>query len=627
MAENFDFDGNGIREGTMTGFCGWIGTKPTLSSPDETLAGMARALRTGNDDTESLLCSNGAIAASKAVMFGHGNLRAAITGSPYWPESSSFEGAEYRSTAKSLFESYVKESGGLSVQPGGTYSFAITDFDNSRAILATDRFGVQPLYYAEIGNGVLVFASDIASLLRHPRISRDLDAQSLFDFVYFHMIPSPATVYDNISKLEPGHSIIYDRGNITTTQHWRPEFVDEGSVDATYRTSLTSKLKGAVQRCSKISDKKVGAFLSGGLDSTTVSGMLSQIQEGPTHAYSIGFDQEGYDEMHFARIAARQFDLQLHEYYVTPSDVAAAIPMIASAYREPFGNSSAVPTFFCAKLAKDDGVDLLLAGDGGDELFAGNERYARQKIFAVYDRLPTFAKEKILRPIFAGDGRVGDLWPLRKIRSYIEQASVPMPRRMQTYNFVQRTPLEEIFEPEFTESLDVNHPYSELERVWNQNDSRSIVNRMLYLDWKFTLADNDLQKVNRMCEHAGMRVAYPMLDDELADFSLLIPPGEKLKYLKLRHFYKRSLRNFLPSEIINKSKHGFGLPFGHWLRESRDLQHIVYGSLEALKDRRIFRPIFIDTLLATHKSGDAGYYGEMIWVLTILEQWFEHHTD
>ncbi len=611
----------------MTGFCGWIGAGTALPEPDATLAGMASAAGTSTQGADTLLCPAGAIAATSQTASGQHNVRAAIIGSPTFPPSTTGQDTEHRSPASALLEAYVNAGSSHLPQPGGAYAFAVVDFDKDRAVLATDRFGIQPLYYAELPGGSLAFASDIASLLRHPQVSGELDTQSIFDFLYFHMIPSPATVYAGVSKLEPGHCIVYERGNIERVQHWQPRFVDRGRSDRSYAGRLKATLKNAVERCAMQSDNKVGAFLSGGLDSTTVSGMLSEIQDGPTHAYSIGFDQEGFDEMEYARIAAKHFDLELHEYYVTPTDVAEAIPMIAAAYREPFGNSSAVPTFFCAKLAKDDGVDLLLAGDGGDELFAGNERYARQKLFAVYDRLPGFLKQGFLRPVFAGGGGIGKVWPFSKIRSYIEQASVPMPQRMQTYNFLQRTPLDTIFDPAFTASVDTNRPYSELERVWHQNDSSSIVNRMLYLDWKITLADNDLQKVNRMCERAEMRVAYPMLDDEVTDFSLLVPPGDKLRHLKLRDFYKRSMSDFLPHEIIHKSKHGFGLPFGYWLKESEELQRIVYGSLEAVKDRGVFHGDFIGTLLETHSSGHAGYYGEMIWVLTILEQWFQHHAD
>ncbi|MDO9189526.1 MAG: asparagine synthase C-terminal domain-containing protein, partial [Sulfurimicrobium sp.] len=338
---------------------------------------------------------------------------------------------------------------------------------------------------------------------------------------------------------------------------------------------------------------------------------------------AIGFEADGYDEMEYARIAARRFSTQHHEYYVTPDDVVAAIPQIAAIFDQPFGNASAVPAFYCSRMAKADGLSRILGGDGGDELFGGNERYAKQTIFSLYERLPAVLRRSILEPaIFNMPG--GRKIPLvRKARSYIEQASVPMPARLETYNLLERYGHEQVFTREFLATTDVGQPLSLLNETYRQAHAQSLINHMLALDLKFTLADNDLPKVVKACELAGMEVAFPFLNDEMVAFSARLAPELKLKGTKLRYFFKEALRGTLPDEIITKQKHGFGLPFGVWLQTHKPLQALAADSLSDLKSRRIIRVDFIDKLLGQHLDEHAGYHGTMVWVLMMLEQWFK----
>ncbi len=367
-----------------------------------------------------------------------------------------------------------------------------------------------------------------------------------------------------------------------------------------------------------------GAFLSGGLDSSTVSGLQCRHRGEPTPTFSIGFGEAGYDEIPYARIAARHFSTDPHEYYVSPEDVTAALPKIAAAYDEPFGNSSAIPTYFCARLARECGVDLLLAGDGGDEIFAGNERYAKQKVFELYHAIPAPLARMLVNPWtrLPGARRIP---PLRKLASYVDQARIPLPERMQTYNFLMRVAPTEVFTPDFLGQVNPDAPLDQMRRVWEEVGEGDTLDRMLYLDWKYTLADNDLRKVTHMAELAGAGVRYPMLDDEVVELSLRVPSRLKLRGTRLRYFYKSAMRDFLPREILHKPKHGFGLPFGEWLKTSVPLQQLVYGQLEALKGRGIVQDDFLDRLIETHRHGHASYYGTMLWVFAMLEGWLSSH--
>ena len=445
--------------------------------------------------------------------------------------------------------------------------------------------------------------------------------QGIYNYVYFHMVPSPASIFEGVKKLQAAQYIKVAKGKSTIHRYWTPNFVEKSEKTfLELGTELREKLKKSVDNVFD-RDRRTGAFLSGGLDSSTVAGMLAELSEGPAHAYSIGFAAEGYDEMAFARITAKHFGIKLHEYYVTPEDVVNALPHIATSYDEPFGNSSALPAWFCAKFAAEDDVEILLAGDGGDELFAGNSRYAKQKVFEYYSQIPSWIRNMFLQP--AVNSLPPSMQLASKGRRYIELAKTALPERLQAYNFLNQHDPEEIFQAEFLENVSVFNPVEIQNDVYAIPEGASSLNKMLYLDWQFTLADNDLRKVSHMCSLAGIEVAYPMLDDELIELSCLVPSHWKLKGRNLRHFYKESLTGWLPDETISKKKQGFGLPFGVWMQTHQPLQELAYDNLLKLKKRHYFNSSFIDKVIQLHRGGHAAYYGELVWIMTVFELWLQ----
>jgi asparagine synthase (glutamine-hydrolysing) len=557
---------------------------------------------------------------------GSRGLYAAVQGEVRWRDAALAAIARADGQAAALVRAYERDGADLARFLGGHFAVALVDPQRRFALLATDRMGTRPWRWTLTSDGGFVFASSLDELRRHAAVRARLSAQALYDYVYFHMIPGPGTVYAGIHKVERASIVTFDGGTLTTRAYWTPAFAADAhaSTDA-LAAELRATLRDAVARCAP--DESTASFLSGGLDSSTVCGVHRELAGTATRAYTIGFDAEGYDEMGYARIAAARFGLDLREHYVTADDIAASMRDVAHAYEEPFGNSSAVPTLACARRARADGVRTMLAGDGGDEIFAGNERYARQSVFEYYWRLPGWLRAGVVEPLVLGLPVTRWTPPSRKLRSYVEQARVPMPVRLETYNFVHRMTPQALFTPEFLARVDTGHPPALLEASYTAAPAGSLVDRMMYLDWKITLADNDLRKVGRMCELAGIDVRYPMLDDALVDFSLRVPPGLKLKTRDLRHFYKRALADFLPREIIAKRKHGFGLPFGVWLTGSPELQGLVYGSLDALKRRGIFLPEFLDRLVASQRDEHAAYYGDLVWVLAMLELWLAEHGE
>jgi len=494
--------------------------------------------------------------------------------------------------------------------------FAIAfDTPTGGSFLAIDKFAIQTLCY-RIVDGHLQFAPRADALG-----ATELDPQAIFDYLYFHVIPSPRTIFKGVFRLPPGHYALLENGTLTVAPYWQPRFEENrGESFSDLRNEFLQTVRESV--ANRIGDGPVGCYLSGGTDSSTVSGMLTQITGRPAETYSIGFDVPGYDEMEYARLAVRHFGTHHHEYYITPDDLVNGMPAVAASYDQPFGNSSAVPAYYCALRAKEDGIDRLLAGDGGDELYGGNTRYAKQRVFGIYDHIPAVLRHGILEPAFA-DSTVFDRVPLlKKGASYVRQARVPMPDRMQTYNLLMRMGLDEVFTADFRAQIDSSEPERHQRETYATcPSSASLVNKMLAYDWRYTLAENDLPKVIGSARLAGVDVGFPFLDDRVLDLSLKLPTSYKLKGLKLRWFFKEALRGFLPDEILTKKKHGFGLPFGPWAVNHAPLNMLATDSLHGLADRNIVRREFIDTLLQEHLPAHPGFYGELVWIMTMLEQW------
>jgi asparagine synthase (glutamine-hydrolysing) len=611
----------------MSGLCGWLNFGASASENRQLVERMARSLaRFEGSDLRTLVAIQSALAIaiknrSGDVYQGDG-LLVAISGHVRFRDPRLLEKAQTEGTARTLAEDWLDKRENAFAGLLGAFSFCILDESTGEAVLAIDRMGTHSLSY-QIAGDTLVFASSADALIQHPRTPAVIDPQGIYNYVYFHMVPSPGTIYKGQQRLLPGEYVVFKKRRAETRKYWHMTFQEkEAGNFGDLKQEFLQVLRTSV--CGATGDQKVGAFLSGGTDSSTIAGILGEVSGEPARTYSIGFAAEGYDETEYARIAARHFSTQHHEYYVTPDDVVNAVPQIAAVFDQPFGNASAVPAFYCARMARQDGLDRILGGDGGDELFGGNERYAKQHTFSLYEQIPSVLREGILKPAVFGMPGAARLKLVRKARSYIEQASVPMPARLETYNLLGRYGHEQLFTREFLERADAEQPLRMLTETYGQTNAQSLINRMLALDRKFTLADNDLPKVVKACELAGMEVAFPFLNDDMVAFAARLAPQLKLKGTKLRYFFKEALRGtLLPDEIINKQKHGFGLPFGVWLKEHKPLRDLAADSLSDLKSRGMVRGEFIEKLIGEHLDEHAGYHGTMVWVLMMLEQWFK----
>ncbi len=540
----------------------------------------------------------------------------AIVGHPYWVDGSK-RSDDPTALARALRNGPTALSGLV-----GDFALAAWDERTKKGLLAVDRIGVNALFYGH-APGSLVFASTLDLLRGHPDIHTELSDQGLYDYLYFHVCAGPHTVFSGLQRLPAGHYLEFDGAGASAPRpYWSMRFKPNGDRPLqALEDEFVAVLQDAVKESADVS--AVGAFLSGGTDSSTVSGMLRRTMGAPTHTFSIGFDVPGYDEMEYARVAAQHFGCEHHEYYVTPADVVDAVPKIASWYDQPFGNASAVPTYYCARLAREHGINRMLAGDGGDELFGGNERYAKQHLFGLYQHVPSALRRGLIEPALLGLPADLRFAPLRKLRSYVEQARPPMPQRYQTYNLLNHLGQSNVFAPGFLAGVDQGHPLALLIDAHKPYADVDLIDQMLAIDLRFILADGDLPKVTQMCAMAGVDVTFPLLDDRVVAFSSILTAKQKLRGSQLRWFFKHALRTFLPPAVLTKQKHGFGLPVGAWLVGHKPLLELAGDSIAGLRQRGIVQPRFLDELFSARLREHAPFFGNMIWVLMMLGIWLE----
>jgi asparagine synthase (glutamine-hydrolysing) len=508
----------------------------------------------------------------------------------------------------------------------GVFSIALWDEKAHRLLLAIDRLGVNSLYWRK-ESGRLLFASRAAAIRAELNNAAEVNPQALMQYLLFSVVPAPLSIYKGVEKLSPGNVLIYQDGQVSQQRYWDLDYVEQDGYSEEHwarevRESIRSATHRHLQNCTP---ERTGAYLSGGTDSTSVTAFLSE-WHAPAKSFSIFFSEDRYNEIGYARIAAKKFSTQHSELCLSPKDALEAIPLLTRYFDEPFANSSAIGGYFCARLARQHGVDTLLAGDGGDELFAGNERYASDRVFSRYQSVPSLIRRWVVEPAVH---RLPQTGSLSLPRRYIRRASIPNPLRIFSYGLFFSTPPEEIFEPEFLQAAPPKTWMDIANGHFQTGRERSELNRLMYLDTKLILADNDLRKVLGTAELAGVRARFPLLDYRLAELSGRIPTRLKMKGSQKRYIFKRAMKDILPPEILKKQKHGFGVPVALWFLQEPKLKALMMDVLtdSRTKQRGYFRPGFVDQVMRQHREVDAKNYGELIWYLLILELWHREHLE
>ena len=530
-------------------------------------------------------------------------------------------------TAALVAALYRKHGCDFAAKLRGGFAVVLWDQREKRLLAAIDGFGIKRLAYYRDEKGMLV-ATRVDALVRTGLVPDAINPHALANILNFSSNLGPGTIFSKVQRLIPGAVLVASPGRLQVNQYWDMRYgVSSGSSEAKLSRELESTFERSVaDHCGNAPQAHLGAFLSGGTDSSTVVGMMTRKAGGPVKAFSIGFDEQRYNELEYAEIAARRFGSEHFTYLVGARDCLQALPRILRQFDEPFGNSSAIPTYFCAHLAAQHGVKTLLAGDGGDELFGGNERYATDKIFEAYHYIPKVLRKGLIEPAL----RIpvpGTF--MRRARGYVRRSNMPGVQRMLSSQFLQVYPLAEVFEGDF---LRAAKDYSIVEtpaRHYAAAAARDHLDRLLYVDMKITLADNDLPKVTCASELAGVQVRFPFLDRSVAEFSGRVPARLKVKGFKKRYLFKRAFRELLPVEIIQKKKHGFGIPVANWMKTDPGIRELSRDLLLSRRasERGYFRRQCIEDLLAKHDAEGSSYYGDILWTFLAIELWHRQVVD
>ena len=523
---------------------------------------------------------------------------------------------------------YTKAGSGFVSRLRGAFALAVWDERNRQLVLAVDHFGIKRLYYTSRPR-LIAFASRASAVPRLAGETPTATAATVYSYLNFGFVPAAAMTFDGVHRLAPGHVLSARDGRVTSEPYWDMAYPERRMNSRQAALDLFRHAETAVARTvGDVSSGQAGAFLSGGTDSSTVVGLMARTARRPVDAFSIGFQENAYDELEYARIAARHFGAVHHTMVVTPEDAFKLLPRLVEALDEPFGNNSAIGTYFCVALARERGIDVLLAGDGGDEIFGGNERYRTDRIFGLYGRVPRALRRGLIEPLIFALPDGGES-VLGRGQRYIRRANIPNPRRFFSYEFFFALEADRLFTADYLRGLDRDAPNQTVQALYDRVQASSELNRLLYLDLKLAIGDNDLLKVTRTAELAGVKVRFPMLDLDLAAFTGSLPATLKVRGLEKRHLFKRAMRDFLPPEILAKHKHGFGVPTSAWLRDRAQFQELVQDTLLSTRaaTRGYFRPGVLAELLDWHRKELTPYYGDLLWRILMLELWHRTHLD
>jgi asparagine synthase (glutamine-hydrolysing) len=498
------------------------------------------------------------------------------------------------------------------------FAFAIWDSRVEKLFIARDRIGIKPLHYAVLSGKSLVFGSEIKAILQDEAVPRRVNPEALSEYVSLLYVPDPRTMFVGIQKLPPAHTLTCDRNGVRVRQYWDVRYdVNESLTEEQAAGQLFDLLKSTVKE-HLLSDVPLGAFLSGGVDSSTIVGLMREVITGNLVTSSIGFEEEAYNELPYARQMAERFHSEHHEQ-VVHADVEHLFPLIVWSFDEPFADSSAIPTYYVSKTAREH-VTVALSGDGGDELFAG---YARFRLGQLEHRL-----RRALGPLrFLGAmTRVLPDDVRFKARSSLESitrtADDACARKHFLNLFTEEAKRHFMAQPE-------THDYAaKFREVYRQAHAApdDWLNRALYVDLKTYLVDDILTKVDRMSMAVSLETRPPLLDHKVVEFVATLPPRFKLKGFESKHVLKKAASRLVPQEILSRKKQGFRLPIAEWLRGQLrgTAEDLLLGP--AATQRGYFKKSELETLWRNHLSGHRDN-AHQIWSLILLELWHRKYID
>lgn len=623
----------------MCGFCGIVSLNGNCQTKDDDIRLINNALRHRGPDDEGYYCN-------ERVALGHRRLSIIDLNTGHQPifnEDRSivivFNGEIYnyqelRDETVALGHRYYtdtdtetiihlyEEYGADCVQKlNGMFAFAIWDNKVGRLVLARDRLGIKPLYYC-IDNTRLSFASELTALLRDRTISRTINKNALLSYFTYEYVPSPLTIIENIFKLPAAHVLVLEKGTSNVHRYWHlPDSAkfSTNSEPQDLAQEVFKRLKNSVG-LQMVSDVPIGAFLSGGIDSSSIVGLMTALSPIPVETFSVGFAESSYDELRYAREVSNHFGTKHHEIILTP-DIGDLLDTVIKHLDEPFADVSAIPTYLISAFAREH-VKVILSGDGGDEIFAGYERYIANRLFKFYETIPESLRHNVINKFFSAIPPTAQKKGLiNKLKRFNEGAMLPKEiEHLRWQTFLSEDIKRSLFTKEFLGATHRFDRYSFIKTSFDTVAHHDDLFRQTYVDLINYLPDDILTKVDRMSMAVSLETRVPFLDHEFVEYVFGIPSSLKLHGYDTKYILKKAMRDFLPKSTTKRPKQGFSIPVKNWLKyEIRELM-LDYLKPEKIRETGFFNEAFVSKLIDEHLSNKANN-SHQLWSLLVFEMW------
>ena len=508
----------------------------------------------------------------------------------------------------------------------GMFAFAIWDEREQELFAARDRLGKKPLLYSLQPNGDLIFGSEFRALLEHPSIGREIDHEAIDSYLSYLCVPAPQTAFKQIRKLEPGHWLKWKNGRIETERYWKPDFSHKIKISEEEAIDETTRILRESTKLRLISEVPLGAFLSGGVDSSTVVALMAEESSTPVKTFSIGFEEQDYSELKYARRVAEHVGAEYNEFVVKP-DALEVLPTLVDHYGEPYADSSAIPTYYVSKETRKH-VTVALNGDGGDESFAGYERHTAMLVAERYKTVPSLLRRALV------EGPI-NLFPtselkrsrVRDAKRFLRAANLPKVERyfrwMSTFD---RQAKKDLYTADFASSVGSNNPVRFLDKWFVNANGSGVLDATLLSDMMTYLPNDLLVKVDIASMANSLEARSPFLDHKLIEFAASLPESLKVRRFQTKYLLKKVAARLVPPEVVYRRKMGFGVPVGKWFRgEMKSFVKDVLLSNASL-NRGIIRPEVIERYVNEHTNGERDHQFQ-IWTLLMLELWFQRFID
>lgn len=620
----------------MCGIYGIVSNKSGLLPSKQVLKGMGKTLsRRGPDDQSEFVKGQAGLGATRLSIIDlkGGNqplfnedrrVWAVQNGEVYNYQAIKTQleksGHRFRTKCDTEVYPHLYESFGLEFvyKLRGMFACAIWDERKKLLVLARDRLGIKPLYYAQV-KGQLIFASEIKAILE-AGVSKTIDRQALYDYLSVNYVPGPNSIFTKIKKLPPAHLLIWKNGKASIKRYWKPLNCEDSenkplkfqNVNETLLNLLEDSVKAHL-----VSDVPIGAFLSGGIDSSIVVALASKLYPKKLRTFSVGFVEKSFNELNYASQIAKQFSTNHHEI-VLNLQAQELTEKVGSYFDEPFADSSALAVFAISQAARRQ-MKVVLTGDGGDEVFGGYVTYQADQLLRVFNKLPIFVREKIIAKLVnrlpaSHDKMTFEFKAKRFIRGALND---PLQAHFLWKAIFTNDQIAEVLGGK-SQSL---QPTARLwQEVFDSIESSDIINKLMLTDLQTSLPDDMLTKVDRMSMANSLEVRVPLLDHKVVEFMANLPSHYKIRRLTLKWLLKNTLKGLLPQSIINRWKAGFHVPVASWLKHELKDMLTDYLSPSTLKNEGIFNPRFVQTLIKDHMNKKADYSREL-WGLLMFSIW------